>query len=207
MAEVSEYASRLRKDEWEVRPCSLAVAQDLITRLHYSQGGSNTGTYIHGLFERAHPARPRGVAWWIPPTKTAALATYPDDWEGVLNLTRLAIDEEVPKNAATFLLARSMKLIDRLRWPCLVTYADEWQGHTGTIYRASNWSYVGKTNPEATFVKDGRMIARKAGPKTRTRDEMEAMGAEMIGRFAKHKFVHILPGAGKRIERQAALEL
>lgn len=96
-----------------------------------------------------------------------------------------------------------MALIDRLRWPCLVTYADEWQGHTGTIYRATNWQYVGLTKPEATFVHNGRMVARKAGPKTRTRSEMEAMGAEMVGRFAKHKFVHIV--GGERIARQAAL--
>ena len=81
------------------------------------------------------------------------------------------------------------RMIDRKRWPCLVTYADEWQG-TRTIYRASNWDYCGLTAPEATFVKDGRMVARKAGPNTRTRAEMEELGAKMIGRFAKHKFVH-----------------
>lgn len=196
---------RLRRADWIVRPASLAVAEDMIQRLHYSAGGANTATYVHGLFERAHPARPRGVAWWIPPTKAAALATYPVDWQGVLSLSRLVIDDGVPKNAATFLLGRSMRLIDRLRWPCLVTYADEWRGHTGAIYRASNWQYVGKTAPEATFVKDGRMIARKAGPKTRTRAEMESLGAELVGRFAKHKFVHIAPGAGPRVDRQSSL--
>jgi hypothetical protein len=197
------YADRLRKGDWEVRPISLCVAQDMVERLHYSGGGSNTGTYCHGLFERARPAHPRGVAWWIPPTKAAANATHPVDWEGVLALSRMAIEPEVPKNAATFLLARSMRLIDRLRWPCLVTYADEWQGHTGTIYRACNWHYVGLTNPEATFVLDGRMVARKAGPRTRTRAEMEAIGADMIGRFAKHKFVHVV--GAERVERQGAL--
>lgn len=195
----------ISRADWEVRPVQLAVAQALIERLHYSGGGANTGTYIHGLFERAHKARPRGVAWWIPPTRAAAEATYPTDWQGVLALSRLVIDEGVPKNAASFLLARSRRLIDRARWPCLVTYADEWQGHTGSIYRADNWTYQGKTTPEATFVKDGRMLARKAGPRTRTREEMEALGAQMIGRFSKHKFVHIAPGAGVRVERQRVL--
>ncbi|KGO33482.1 hypothetical protein JT06_14230, partial [Desulfobulbus sp. Tol-SR] len=50
---------------------------------------------------------------------------------------------------------------------------------------------MGKTNPGAIYVKDGKMISRKAGPKTRTRQEMEEIGAEMIGRFSKKKFVHI----------------
>jgi hypothetical protein len=204
---MNAYAGRLRKAEWEVRPCALAVAQALVERLHYSQGGANTGTYVHGLFECARPAQPRGCAWWIPPTKAAAHATYPADWEGVLALSRLVIEADVPKNAATFLLARSMRLIDRQRWPCLVTYADEWQGHTGTIYRACNWNYLGRTTPEATFVLDGRMVSRKAGPTTRTRAEMEAMGAKLIGRFAKHKFVHIVGRGGPRIERQGELLL
>jgi hypothetical protein len=202
---LSDYSDRLRKSEWAVRPVALAVAQDMVERLHYSAGGSNTAVYVHGLFELARPASIRGVAWWIPPTRSAAEATYHVDWEGVLALSRMVIEASVPKNAATFLLARSMRLIDRLRWPCLVTYADEWQGHTGTIYRACNWAYVGMTKPEATFVREGRMLSRKAGNRTKTRDEMAKLGAEMIGRFAKHKFIHIAAGSGKRIERQAGL--
>jgi hypothetical protein len=106
-------------------------------------------------------------------------------------LTRLVIVPEVPKNACTFLLAGSMRLIDRERWPCLVTYADEAQGHTGTIYRACNWEYKGTTAPEPVFYKNGRMIARKAGPHTRTRAEMEALGAVMTGKSVKYRFVHI----------------
>ena len=185
-----EPSVRLRRADWEVRTVELRVAQDLVRRLHYSGGGSNTATYRHGLFRKGHDEC-LGVAWWIPPTKTAAKATWPADWQGVLALTRLAIEPEVPKNGASFLLGKSMAAIDRKRWPCLVTYADEMQGHTGAIYRATNWEYCGMTAKEATFFKDGRMVARKAGPKTRTRDEMLAMGCEMVGRFAKHKFRHV----------------
>lgn len=200
------FADRLRKGDWEVRPVELAVAEAMVARLHYSQGGANTETYLHGLFERGR-AQPRGIAWWIPPTRNAAHATYPVDWKGVLALSRLVIEEDVPKNAATFLLARSRRQIDRTLWPCLVTYADEWQGHTGTIYRADNWEYLGMTKPEPTYTLNGRMVARKAGPTTRTHEEMLKLGAVMIGKFAKHKFRHVAPGAGKRIEKQGALEL
>ncbi len=181
---------RLRRSDWEVRTVDLAVAQELVRQHHYSRGGANTATYMHGLFRKGSDWC-EGVAWWIPPTKTAANATYPDNWRGVLALTRLAIAPEVPKNVASFLLGASMRLIDRGKWPCLVTYADEMQGHTGAIYRATNWEYCGMTAKEATWFLNGRMVARKAGPKTRTKAEMEAIGAEMVGRFAKHKFRHI----------------
>jgi hypothetical protein len=207
MARDPKYDGRLRKGEWSVRQISLAVCQDLVEKHHYSGGGSNTATYRHGLFRIDQPARIRGIAWWIPPTKAAAQATYPIDWQGVLALSRLAIDPDVPKNAATFLLARSRKLIDRKRWPCLVTYADEWQGHDGLIYRLDGWQEMGRTSPEATWVKDGRLIARKAGPNTRTKAEMEALGAEMIGYFSRIKFVRIMDGMPAAIRPQAELAI
>jgi hypothetical protein len=31
-------------------------------------------------------------------------------------------------------------LIDRGRWPALVTYSDEGQGHTGHVYKCSGWT-------------------------------------------------------------------
>jgi hypothetical protein len=183
---------RLHADEWEVRPIAdLSIGHALVKRYHYAAGASNTATYAHGLFRKGSfwECECMGVAWWIPPTRKAAEATYPARWQGVLSLSRLVIVPGVPKNACTFLLARSRKLIDRELWPCLVTYADEWRGHTGAIYRADNWQYLGKTRPEAVYTLNGRMIARKAGPRTRTKAEMLAMGAVLVGRFAKHKYV------------------
>lgn len=52
----SDYSGRLRKSEWAVRPVQLAIAQDMVERMHYSAGGSNTAVYVHGLFELARPA-------------------------------------------------------------------------------------------------------------------------------------------------------
>ncbi|MBK8677137.1 MAG: hypothetical protein IPN27_12465 [Cellvibrionales bacterium] len=44
---------------------------------------------------------------------------------------------------------------------------------------------------KATFFKDGGMVARKGGTKANPRQEMLALGCEMVGRFAKHKFRHV----------------
>lgn len=183
----------LRKSEWEVRPVDLIIAERLVKLYHYAGGGANTATYLHGVFPAGSVWQNecKGVAWWIPPTKSAALATFPPNWEGVLCLSRLVIAPDMPKNACTFLLARSRRLIDARRWPCLVTYADQWQGHSGGIYRADNWNYIGLTKPERTYTINGRMVARKAGPKTRTHAEMLALGAQCLGSFAKHKFVRV----------------
>lgn len=187
------YLDALRNHDWEVANVSMDVASELVRRFHYARGAPNTRTYLHGLFPRGQfwETSCMGCAWWIPPTRTAAEATYPENWLGVLALSRVVCHPDAPHNSASFLVAASMRLIDRQRWPCLVTYADEWQGHTGAIYRATNWTEVDKTAPEPTYVLNGRMVARKAGGRTRTHAQMLELGAECVGRFSRRKFVSV----------------
>jgi hypothetical protein len=165
------------------------VAERLVIQEHYSRGVSNTATYLHGIFPAGWHWHEQcaGVVWWIPPTKSAAQA-WSQDWHGVLALSRLAIRPDVPNNAASFLISKSVRMIDN-KWHTLVSYADSWRGHTGVIYRAAGWEYCGETKPEACYTLKGRMIARKAGPKTRTHAEMLAMGCVFEGRFTKSRFV------------------
>lgn len=180
-----------RKSDWWVDVVSLRRARKLVRRYHYSGGGSNTRVYCHGLFPKDWfwESECVGVAWWLPPTKSAAMS-FDENWNGVLSLSRLVIAPEVPTNAASFLIRHSMRLIDRDRWPVLVTYADSWQCHQGTIYKAAGWREVGRSKPERRYVKDGRMASRKAGPKTRTHAEMLALGYECVGAFSAIRFEH-----------------
>lgn len=180
----------LSKKDYEVRPTPLEVAQHLVSDYHYSKGGSNTRTYVHGLYLKG-TLECLGVAWWIPPTKSCAINSYPSgDWRKVLSLSRLVILPSVPQNGASFLMGNSIKLIkEDGRFECLVTYADTWRGHTGSIYKATNWEYLGLTKPQDVWTdQTGRMVSRKAGPKTRTKSEMKELGYELVGKFPKHKY-------------------
>ena len=181
---------QLNKRDWEVAGVDMATALALVIENHYAKGAANTATVLHGLYPRGWHWHNQcvGVAWWIPPTKSAGQAWAGDKWEGVLSLSRLVIAPDVPKNACSFLLSKSVKMIDAKRWHTLVTYADDWRGHEGTIYRAAGWEYCGKTKPERTYTINGVMTARKAGPKTRRHDEMLALGAQLEGSHAKHRF-------------------
>lgn len=187
----------LRGKDYIVRTVSLEFCQRLVDQYHLQGGGANTATFRHGLFHKENAIFDTaclGIAWWIPPTKTAAIATYKGDWHRVLALSRLVCKPDAPRNAASFLLAHS---IDKIRqdgkWECLVTYAATRFGHNGSIYRATNWECLGLTAPEAVWLNDdGKEVARKAGPHTRTKAEMEALGYKMIGRFRKIKFRMLL---------------
>lgn len=183
----------LRKSDYEVRDTPLAGARALIARFHYSGGCSNTAVYVHGLFERGG-SDCLGVALWLPPIKPSAVRVYPGDFTKVLALSRLVVLPGLPTNAAGFLLSQSIRRITKDgRFKCLVTYADTWRGHDGGIYRATNWEYLGTTDPKPVWLDPatGRMVCAKA-KRTRTVKEMEGLGYVKVGSFPKHRYRMIL---------------
>jgi len=184
------YDDRLRKEDWYVSEAPLTDAKRLVEEYHYTRGGSRYAVYVHGLYERA-TGKLMGVAWWLPPTRVACESVNREHWTKVLSLSRLVIVPGVPKNACSFLMARSIAAIRRDgRFVSLVTYADERQGHSGGIYRATNWQYVGLTRSRYGWVDpaSGRQVAQKSTV-NRTNAQMEALGYAKTENFPKHKFV------------------
>lgn len=59
----------------------------------------------------------------------------------VLELNRLIIEDGAPKNSASFLVARSLKMLPKPS--IIVSYADTAQGHIGYVYQACNFLYTG----------------------------------------------------------------
>lgn len=183
------YGDRLRKREWAVRDAPLVAAQNMVREHHYARGGSNTAVYVHGLYRKIDNAL-CGVAWWLPPTRVACESVNREQWKRVLSLTRMVVIPGTPKNACSFLLARSVNAIRMEgRFVSLVTYADESQGHNGHVYRAAGWEYVGRVGPYPRWLdSNGKQVAPKA-TKNRTKCEMEALGYVKVGAFHKHKYV------------------
>jgi hypothetical protein len=104
--------------------------------------------------------------------------TVHSNWRRVLSLSRLALAPTEPQNAESILIGWSVRRIRREgKWVALVTFADESQGHTGTIYRATNWTYVGRTKPEA------RMGGPVGSSGFAARDEEQDEGADGIARI------------------------
>lgn len=191
LAPPPQAGTHLRKRDYEVRDCSLSATLAFLREVHYAGGRGTTATYCHGLFRQGCLV---GVALWLPPTRVAALSVD-EDWRGVLSLSRLAVGPAEPTNAASFLLGRSMRLVaaDR-RFHTLLTYADERQGHTGAIYRATNWDYVGTMRGASAWIdEDGHQVSARTGRPhergTRSHAEMAALGYVRIPRSRKHKFV------------------
>ena len=181
--------THLHASDYIVRDVPKPEGRAFIASTHYSKGCSNTAVHMHGLYDN-RSSELVGVAQWLPPTRVAAESVNREHWTRVLALSRLAVHPAVPTNGASFLLGRSIRIIRReQKWVSLVTYADDFMGHTGAIYLATGWDYIGrmKGSPRWEDAR-GRQVARKA-TKSRTNAEMVALGYRMVGVFDKHKFV------------------
>ncbi len=187
-----------RRTDYVVEACPHAEAAALIESFHYAKGASNTSVHAHCL-RRVADGETVGAALWMPPTANAAkglakrfLANAARHRE-VLVLSRLVVAPGEPKNAAGMLLGKSERLVRRdPRWSLFATYADPLQGHTGTIYRATNWQPAGETKPETVWVDPtGRQRARLA-TRTKTVGEMIAAGFVRAGKSRKLRFVKVV---------------
>lgn len=182
----------LLKSEWSVVDCSQAEARSIIEREHYSRSCPNTSVARHAL--RSTDGDLVGVALWLPPTKNAASSVAGERWRGVLSLSRLCVSPGVPGNAASYLLGRSMRLLDRTTWHTLLTYADTREGHTGAIYRATNWTCLGEVPGSDAWIHSvtGERRGRKRGKWNHSTAEMTELGFVRLPTMPKIKFVHIL---------------
>ena len=69
---------------------------------------------------------------------------------------------------------------------------EELVGHTGAIYRATNWTYLGTTAPGRRWATpDGRQVTGKSTV-NRTKAEMLALGYRQLPPSVKHKYVMVL---------------
>lgn len=180
-----------RRGDYRVEPCPHRLAAELVAGAHYARGASKVSVHAHCLV-RVLDNRVVGAALWLPPTKVAAESIAGEEWRGVLGLSRLAVVEGEPSNATSLFLAASMRLVGQdPRWHTFLTYADTRQGHTGSIYRATNWDYLGlaKGRPAWIDPQTGRQVALKA-TRSRTVAEMRERGYQQLPPSDKHKFVY-----------------
>jgi hypothetical protein len=67
-----------------------------------------------------------------------------------------------PRNTASWLLSRALRMFQQERGTCLVVaYADRLFNEMGTIYQACNGLYTGQTDPkdQANYIVDGRWMS------------------------------------------------
>jgi DNA-binding CsgD family transcriptional regulator len=113
-----------------------------------------------------------------------------------LELTRLCLVNWLPKNSASFFLARAIKQLkkDASDIQFLVSFADPNIGHLGGVYKACNWEYTGQCKKDYIYeLPDGSRVHKSRfrckNGKTEKQLAIEA-GAVKVPQDGKHRYVY-----------------
>lgn len=79
-----------------------------------------------------------------------------------LELNRLVINSDTPKNSASYFIIKSIKKLPKP--VAIVSYADANQNHHGFIYQATNWLYTGTSEKKYKYTfEDGSSFDIRRG--------------------------------------------
>lgn len=126
---------------------------------------------------------PLGAMVFAGPPRETSIRYGGKTWE----LARLWVSDDCPRNTESWFIARAIKFIKRnnSEVKCLVSYADPSQGHSGIIYKASNWESDGMSELRSDAWVGERRFGRVGDLKTRDTKRLEP-------RPRKHRFIYRL---------------
>lgn len=154
------------------------TAKRFVVEHHYS-GSYPAARFRFGLY-RAGALE--GVAVFSVPANDRALAVLPGARDERVELGRFVLVDAVPANGESWFVARCFELLRREGLAGVVAFSDPTQrtdargalvfrGHVGTIYQATNATYLGQSKPETRrLLPDGTVIHNRALAKIRKRD-------------------------------------
>lgn len=141
---------------YEIREITLNEVRALCEKFHGYGTAGGASVYCFGVHEKGALV---AAYSWQPPPPGAARAVCPEAPQGVLALSRMVAvpsGERALNHVSKPLRHQMRHLIDRGRWPVLITYSDEGQGHTGHVYKCAGWEKTSKTSRPFYLNSDGR---------------------------------------------------
>lgn len=179
---------------YRVEPIASKLGKEFVIEHHYSHGIHN-GPMCFGLFDAE---RLVGVCAFATPSSENVRASIfgKDHKQGVTELHRLVLLDEVPKNAESFFIVRALKELKKQRpyYQAVISFADATQNHLGIIYQATNALYCGTSSPATFFLDEtGRLRHPRQNGVNITATEAKNRGWIPTKREGKHRYVYFLP--------------
>lgn len=185
---------------YEIAPVTVKEAKQFITTHHYSRSYPSCRRR-YGLFDRAAPflASPAlvGVAVFSTPMSEHVLTNvFPGDFRESVELGRFVLLDSVPANGETAFLARCFELLRRESFIGVVAFSDDtprttatgetvFPGHIGTIYQASNATYLGRgARRTLRMFPDGTIFSPRAISKIRNNERGQRYVADILSKHA-----------------------
>ena len=185
------------KSEFYIDKVSKKEAEELLLKYHYLKDISKSfkSGYNYGLFQKNDfcPLKIGGLLGVciftglpVPEIAKGAFGLERHEQQGLFELSRLCIEPNTQSreyNITSWFVSRSIKQLRKdTEVKSIISYADS-DYHSGTIYRACNFSYRGKTDSKKDFY--------YADGTKHSRGKVKGLEGEWKERSRKHRFVII----------------
>lgn len=175
----------------EIIPSSLG--KDFIVKNHYSRGVHNGPICVGLLLE----GKLVGVCAFAAPSSEAVRASVFGQHlkQAVIELHRLVLLDEVPKNAESFFIVRALRELKKYKpyYKAVLSFADPTQNHLGVIYQATNALYCGQSAPATFYLdQDGRLRHPRQNGVNITRTMAEERGWQPVKRKGKYRYLYLI---------------
>lgn len=189
-------------ENWRVERIDNATAQSIVVANHYLHRKAPCSSAF-GLFDEVGSLW--GVVMYGTPSSSALRAGIagPEEANNVIELTRLWVHDDVPKNGESFLIGRSIRQAGK---DIVVSFADTSQSHLGVVYQATNWLYTGLSAKRTDWCVEGIDKHGHTWADKYSAAEMREMFGDRFTlkpRSRKHRYLFI---NGSKARKKALLE-
>jgi hypothetical protein len=134
----------------DISICGLKEIRGFIEQHHYSH--NLNGVKISYCFKAQHKGRLIGGAIFGA-MSTTAWKKFSDSEKKVLELRRLVLVDEAGRNSESRFVGACLREIKKNNHEVeiIVSYADPYYGHAGTIYKSSNFKYIGLSGKDRGY--------------------------------------------------------
>jgi hypothetical protein len=127
-------------DDYYIEQITYKMAMEIVIANHYLHRKAPC-SIAFGLFDKTTHLCYGVVTYGVSASSTLLKGICGEEQaSNVYELTRLWVDDSVPKNGESFLIGNTIKQLDK---EIIVSYADSSQEHLGIVYQATNFIYTG----------------------------------------------------------------
>lgn len=179
------------KETYYIKPVDYKTAMKVVVENHYLHRKAPC-SFAFGMFQKDDDRLVGVIVYGTPssaPLRQGLCGI--DEKNNVIELTRLWIEDDTPKNSESFLIGNTLKLVNK---EIIVSFAEIQAGHVGTVYQATNWIYTGLSAKRTNWTIEGinlhcQTIADKFKTSAAIREEFGDKFS-LQERPRKHRYVY-----------------
>ena len=168
--------------------CDYKTAVFSVYHYHYSKSMPAGKLVRFGVWEKGNFIGSVIFGTGANPNLSSVLKVSPYE---ACELVRVALDKH--KNPTSKIVSYCLRKLkkDFKNIKAVISYADPRQNHTGKIYQAMNWNYIGKTTYASHFEKNGKFYHSRTVNQARRDDKNYDLSQFKRIKTWKYKYVYL----------------